>query len=722
MVIKRIFKGVLFCFLALTFVLCLLCAYAFISPTDKIQREKLEKNNYELLFFDCNNNDVSVEYGGNQSVDLNTVPDYVVNAFIAVEDKRFFKHNGVDFIGMARALKNNVIASSFKEGGSTITQQLIKNTHLSSEKTISRKINEIKLALKLERTYTKAEILSFYLNGVYFGEGAYGIESASKTYFAKRADQLTLVEACALASTVKAPAIYNPRKQKCNERKNLTLKLMREQGYISNEDYQNAIEEDIVTRTPKHSQYLGESLQEAFDLLNLSPYQNGKVEIYTYFDKIRQSALNDLLTQKNQGGIIMSSDAKIKAYKIPEGDFERQPASTIKPLIVYAPAIEEGIIHIDSKILDEPCNFNGYAPSNYGNKYYGWISAKNALCKSLNVPAVKIIDALGTQKARLYARKLGFEIKEEGLGIALGSYNGGVDLQTLCASYATFSSLGNKFKPTFINKIIIDGKVVYKDEIEGERVFSKGCAEIINEALKECCVSGTAKAIGKKKFEVCAKTGTAGNEYGNTDAYSVCYTSSDVIAVRFCNKDNSYLQGVTTGAQVCTYTNEILNRIYAQQTPPPFEKSNEVIYAQMCTLAYEKGALELGCENQPNRYLFTSPILKKYIKSLPISSFSAPLVVCNFKVENNKVVINIQKSAHVACKIERIFNGKSQLIYNGYSDVFTDDTQTDGIYYYKITPYVISSTQEFLYGEEIVSPALRICVQDDFKDKSWWEN
>ena len=723
MILKRIFKGLALLFLIFLLVSSAFVAYLFISPNLHLEQSMLLPNTPSITLLDSANQEICLPVSAKERVEINGLPEHVVNAFVAVEDKRFFKHNGVDFIGVLRAFKSNLLSRSLKEGGSTITQQLIKNTYLTNEKTLNRKIKEIKLALKAEKQFSKEEILSFYLNSVYFGEGAYGIESASKSYFNKSASELSLVEACALASTVKAPSVYNPRKEKCEKRKNLVLNLMLEQGYISNEQYQRGISTKITVKdTPKSSDYAIACIEEIYDKLSLSPYENCKILAHTYYEKDCQTALESTLDEKNQGGIIMNNQGKILGYKIPEGDFERAPASTIKPLIVYAPAIEEGIVHLATKILDESCSFSGYTPKNYGDKYYGWVSVKDCICKSLNVPAIKVIDSLGTQKARLYARKLNIQIEEEGLGIALGSYNGGVTLQALCSAYTPFLAEGNFYSSTFIKEIFIDEKRVYQDDIASSKVFSAGTCEIINQALKECAISGTARAIGKRDYEVCAKTGTLGNEKGNTDAYTVCYTSEHLIALRFCNKDNSLMTNSISGGYVAKYASNILDDIYSNHTPAPFNNSNEVTYADMCLLAYEEGALQLSDKSLSNKYVFTTPILTKYLKSLPISSFSTPSATCDIQVNGNKVRLTFNKKDYVKIKIEKSQNGSFELLTVTENTEFTDIDLKDGKYLYKITPIFTDSNGNEILGKEIILPEIIIKREEDFKNSNWWED
>ena len=206
--ILRLFVAILGVITALIFIFL---GYLYFPTSHTFNRAKLEKNNYSISFFDNKNQQINfaTNYLGSK-VNIKELPDYLKKAFIAVEDKRFYLHHGVDYRAVLRAVKNNLSTGGIKEGGSTITQQLIKNTHLTSERTIKRKIKEIKLAIALEKEYSKDEILGFYLNGVYFGEGAYGIQCAAQKYFGVDASKLSLAQSCALAATVKAPSVYNP--------------------------------------------------------------------------------------------------------------------------------------------------------------------------------------------------------------------------------------------------------------------------------------------------------------------------------------------------------------------------------------------------------------------------------------------------------------------------------------------------------------------------------
>ena len=274
----------------------------------------------------------------------------------------------------------------------------------------------------------------------------------------------------------------------------------------------------------------------------------------------------------------------------------------------------------------------------------------------------------------------------------------------------------------FIHKAFIDEKCVYEHEEAGDQVFSAGCVEIINEALMECTVSGTAKAIGLRDYEVAAKTGTVGNDKGNTDAYTICYTSEHIIGVRFCNKDNSLMPNEITGGYVAKYASALLDEIYANNKPSAFLRSNEVVYADMCSLAYEAGSLALSDKTLSNKYIFSTPILVKYLKSLPISSFSTPSVVCEIENKNSNIKITFDKNERTKVKIERSVNGNFELISVTDENFFIDKELNDGKYVYKVTPFFIDTNGNEIIGEAVILPEIFIYNEETFKNSPWWED
>ena len=304
MFIKKLFRIIGAGLLLFAVAIFAFLGYLFLPDSNGIKENLLAKNTYSVKFYDNQLKQMNIAGESHEIINPSLIPNHVKQSFIAVEDKRFYKHFGIALVGILRATKNNLRSSSVKEGGSTITQQLIKNTHLSSEKTFRRKIREMKLAIELERKYTKDEILGFYLNGVYFGEGIYGIESASKHYFGVSAQDLTLVQGCALAATVKAPSVYKPNGEKCFERKNLILKLMLNQGFISQEEYQMGVKTRIRTLKNGNDNYLRMAIDELYEIVDISPYENNDIEVYTYYDKSSNQILAQNLEENFQSGII----------------------------------------------------------------------------------------------------------------------------------------------------------------------------------------------------------------------------------------------------------------------------------------------------------------------------------------------------------------------------------------------------------------------------------
>ena len=347
---------------------------------------------------------------------------------------------------------NNVKNGGIKEGASTITQQLVKNVYLSGEKTLNRKLKEIKLASIIEKKYTKDEILELYLNKIYFGEGAYGIKKAAEIYFGKECKNLTLEECATLAAIVKAPTFYDPfiHPDTCLDRRNLVLKEMLKQKEISETEY-SAAKSKPITLTEKirddTKNFTDEIIAEALKIIksdsasDLSGYKiycgissdyQSVIPAPTLPDEVKDYSV--LITENISGQIV--------GYRSTTGMIKRVPASAAKPWLVYAPAIEENLISEATKILDEKTDFGGYSPSNANKTYAGYVNVKDALSKSLNIPTVKIANALGMDKIKNYAEKLEIEFTNNDLSVALGNLTGGVTLSELSSAYSPFTCDG----------------------------------------------------------------------------------------------------------------------------------------------------------------------------------------------------------------------------------------------------------------------------------------
>lgn len=530
----------------------------------------------------------SVFYSGGESQLINCdelyvkyeeMPQYLIDAFVCIEDRRFFEHEGVDFYRIIGALAKNLKSKSYREGASTITQQLIKNTHLSADKTLKRKINEIRLARAVERKFSKSEILEMYLNKIYFGNGIYGIGNASRYYFKKNPENLSLKECASLAAIINNPSRFNPISQpeNCNNRANLVLKSMYDCGKIDRKTYLTTKNEDLIVSPTHIDNTYDEIINEACRILQCpkSRILGGKYKIYTSLKKDLTDLCSAVHSQakdlgvENQNYAVLVSDngGKILSFAF-SGDAspfntKRQPASTIKPLLVYAPALENNSIVPITPILDEKTDFAGYSPRNYKDSYDGWTNIKECLANSRNVPAVKILSMNGINYSKRIARRFGieFDTKDSSLALALGGMTNGVTLNQLNGAYSAFANNGIYTKNRLITRIDYDDKPIYIAPDRSERIISEETAYFINDMLSTCRKEGTAQKLKDLDFEVAAKTGTAGNKNGNTDAYCMAYTPQYSVSVWIGGKKERLPNYVTGGNQCAEIAKNILSML-----------------------------------------------------------------------------------------------------------------------------------------------------------------
>ncbi len=690
-----------FILVSLSAVSIALGAFILFTADCKLDESKLLTQGTQIIFYDKGGNEIVQAASGGKILRTSAeLPSYVKTAFVAVEDKRFYSHSGVDPRGLFRALFADLRSGSLKEGGSTISQQLVKNTHLSGEKTLKRKLKEVRLALKLERRFDKDEILDFYLDGIYFGNGAYGVESAARTYFAKKASELSLSQAAALAATVKAPARYRPGTKDGENRRRLVLKLMLEQGYISNEQYASAVQ-DMPTLATEERQDSGDyfklAREELYRECSVSPYEKETVRVFTYYDRNAQNALDKLSIDSDkivENGLIASRFGEILAIKAPTLHTVCMPASTIKPLLVYAAAFNEGMLSPATLIDDSPVSFGDYSPSNYGGVCHGYTSAKQCLAKSLNIPAVKIFDSVGVKKCIAYAKKADLNVSENALTAALGCYAGGEDFIKLCLSYTPFLSDGVYYAPKIIKSVRIGRLTAYKAKNEGVRIFKSGTADLVNECLMECAKSGTARALCQFDFQICAKTGTNGTAKGNTDALSVSYTSENIIGVCLQPK-SGLLDCNVTGGTATRAAVSVIEDFYKDRAPLDFNRSDSIVEKRLCKLAYEDGRLLLAPENQPEKYCFSSLFLSEYAPTEFSELYLSPTVT-DFSVLplKDEVKITVVKNNCVRYRIIRLSGGEEKIIADLCDDRFIDKGLKDGKYAYFIEPYVKNGESE----------------------------
>lgn len=540
----------------------------------------------------------STLYNSNRSiVKIDTLPNYVINAFVDTEDKRFFKHNGFDLKRIVKAGMINLSTKSKTQGASTISQQLVKNALLSNKKTFSRKIKEIVLSVKMEKKFSKNEILEMYLNTIYFGSNAYGIENASKTYFNKSAKDLTLNEVCCLAGIIKSPALYSPTKNYNNsiERRNLVAKLLLNANDISKNEYDEVISQPIILNQEEIDNfYEKEAIYEACNLLNINEREliNKKYEIVTFKDDQLQQAAkvaNDEITNKNENldslSIIMNNNGKVLSFYGKSNanlhNLARQPASTLKPLAVYLPCLIHNILTPSSLILDEKIDYNGYTPKNADGQYYGYVTTREAVSKSLNTVAVKALDYVGLKKANEVLTDLGINLDKADLNLtlALGATKNGVKIVDLLSAYSIVANLGEYKGVAFVDKILDEnGKIVYKHEDYCQKVLDAADCFLLTDMLKDTAKTGTAKRLNDLSLQVASKTGTAFNGKNNTDLYNVAYTSEHTMLTWLGNLKNGKLpEDMLSSVEPTQINKQILQSLYKEHKPADFKCPSNVV-------------------------------------------------------------------------------------------------------------------------------------------------
>lgn len=543
-------------------------------------------------------------------VSISELQPSTVYAFISAEDVRFFEHEGVDVIRIAGAIVADIKAGSYVQGASTISQQLIKLSHLTSEKTISRKAEEAALAYEMERQYSKEDILEMYLNYVYFGGGYYGIEAAAEGYFGVHASDLTLDQSAMLAGILKSPSGYAPHinyAASINRRNNI-LRLMRDYGYITDDEKKQASARRPTILHDKREEYSGyytdAVTKSAAALMGITVDEliRGGYNIYSAMDSDIQHYCEEMFkngelfpAEDSEAAIVVLEPSTGMVVAMVGGrsytggisfnratDIRRQPGSVIKPVIAYAPAFEYLNYTAADMILDEETTFADYTPSNYGNKYYGWVTVREAVTKSLNVPAVKTLSAVGVHRAKDFAKRCGIEFddKDDSLALALGGFTYGVSPLQIAGAYSCFASGGIYNTPTLIKKITDrNGLTVYEYRQDSRRVMSEANAYILTSMLKSVVTEGTGHRLNTLDIPIAGKTGTVGLANGNRDAWMAGYTP-EYTAVVWQGYDSDRLGLLPSSATGGTYPAlmlyELFNHIYPDGRSGDFEKPESV--------------------------------------------------------------------------------------------------------------------------------------------------
>ncbi len=504
---------------------------------------------------------------GGRTVTLKELAPHLPRAFVAIEDRRFYDHFGIDPVGITRAMVRNVTSRSM-QGGSTLTQQLAKNLFLTQERTASRKIQEAILALWLERNYSKDELLELYLNRVYFGSGAYGVEAAAQRYYGKSARHVTLSEAAVLAGLVQAPSRLAPTRnpQAAQARAQLVLAAMQDVGFITPQAFKTALANPAETMRPKGAGSMNYVADYVIDVLDdFVGEVETDVTVQTTIDPALQAAAEravvDELNAKGakynvaQGAFVaMQPDGALKALvggrNYADSQFNRatvarrQPGSAFKPF-VYLAAVERGLTP-DTVREDSPVNYRGWTPENYSRDYRGPVTLREALALSLNTVAVKVGFEVGAKAVVQTAQRLGIASPlQANPSIALGTSE--VTPLELVAAYAAFANGGTGVIPYAIKEVkTTAGKSVYRRPAGGGlgRVIDPNAVAMMNTMMRDTFVIGTAKKGEIPGWEAAGKTGTSQDF---RDAWFVGYTGSLVAGVWLGNDDGDPTKRVSGG-------------------------------------------------------------------------------------------------------------------------------------------------------------------------------
>jgi penicillin-binding protein 1A len=561
------------------------------------------------VIYDCNGNEIANVHAdeNRKPVKIAQIPKDLQNAFVAVEDNRFYDHMGIDPRGILRAAWANLRGRTVTEGGSTITQQLAKNAYLTQDRTLKRKIQEVFLALQLERQYTKQEILEMYLNQIYFGQGAYGVQAAAQTYFGKNVEDLTLNECAMLAGIPKSPNYYSPTNnlQAATERKATVLDQMAKYGYINSATATKVKKEPLQLVKPKPktqehqaaSYFIDYVTQQLIDELGADAVYKEGLQIYTTIDMNMQEAAEKAMQQlpnvrKDRKGIqqpqgaLVAIDPQTGYIKAMVGGrgtdqfnrasmAERQPGSAFKPF-VFATALENKYTP-DSVIEDSPIDIDGWKPMNDDMSWHGSVTMRDTAKHSYNVPTIKLAKDVGIDKVIYYAERAGItSLVKEGphndrhLATAIGGLTKGVSPLELVSAYGSFANKGMHMPATAVIKVVDrNGKVIKQAKADPTKVISESSAAQLTSMLEGVIEHGTGYNARLDR-PAAGKTGTT-DDYRN--AWFVGYTPDLVAGVWIGNDDNTSLGGMMGGQLPAKIWKAFMTQALSGTAPKNFDGS-----------------------------------------------------------------------------------------------------------------------------------------------------
>lgn len=568
-------------------------------------------------------------------VSIDGLQKHTVDAFIAAEDNRFYSHKGVDVYRIFGAAWADIKARGYVQGASTISQQLIKLSHLSSEKTIGRKAEEAVLAIMLEKEFSKSEILEMYLNYIYFGKGLYGIEAASLGYFGVHACDLTAAQSAQLAGILKSPSAYSPHiaPEASLKRRDHIIGLMYEQGFLSEKEADEARAEKCVLSSAlpvERSAAIDLAVNEAVNVLGITREDllSGGYSVYTTISgpiteecELLFADPSTFPSENAQGAVVvLDPHGGIEAMIGARGEYdpsglnravdaERQPGSLIKPVLVYAPALELFGYSPTTQLTDEPMTFGDYSPRNSDDKYYGRVTLRTAVTRSLNIPAVKVLNDVGLTSAVAFAERLGirFDGEQIGLPLALGGFTHGVTVLEMAGAYSAFANGGVYIEPSAISSIRDRyGTKIYERPLSGVRAMSRENAYLLTSMLKSVACEGTGKRLAETGLPLAAKTGTSVDDNGVRDAWCAVYTR-DHSAVVWMGTDSSDKGSLPSdavgGKEPAILLGRLFEYIYKDRQCADFEKPESVEEMRIDARSEGKDRIYLASGNTPEEYV-----------------------------------------------------------------------------------------------------------------------
>lgn len=587
------------------------------------------------IIYDSKGNIIAKVHGSENRtvVSIKDIPPHVINAFLAVEDANFYEHSGIDYKAVVRAVIANITDGFGSQGFSTITQQLVKQSFLSPEKTIKRKLQEIYLARQVEKYYTKDQILEMYLNRIFFGHNAYGIQAAAQTYFGKDVKDLTIAEAAMLAGIPQAPSRLSPFRnpELAKKRRAHVLENMVRFGFITQEQAEQANADNFESlnrdgrnqgsnATYQHQYYVEYVLDQLEDIFGPEKVFAGGLQVYTALDpeiqteaeKVMNDPKNFPKGKANEQGIIQPQGAvvilepgtgQIKALVGGRGQTEgrrvlnratqshRQPGSAFKPIIAYGPALEAGMSPA-TVVDDAPVSYGKYSPKNYDGSYGGLTSLRSALTRSVNVVAVKLLDEVGIKKAMKIARNLGIStesldpVADNGLSIALGGLSRGVTPLEMAGAYAAFANKGIYVEPTAILKVTDKtGKVIWESAPLKRKALKSSTAFMLTDMLQSVVKYGTGTRAQLPGWPVAGKTGTTNDA---KDIWFAGYTPKLVGVVWIGYDQPKPMPREFGGRYPALIWKKIMIKAHEGLEPVNFEKPDSVVQATVCKISGKK--------------------------------------------------------------------------------------------------------------------------------------